>query len=251
MAYLQKISLILGFALACSWTNADNAVQTYQTLQQLQNNLRDAYIYALIVDVDSRAHDQRNSKLDAIKVLAKTLYQAEFIDKEQGQELDLRIRLYLRSARNEANTYDERLGSRTFNNGYSAYSEGIEQIKLIMTHLEQGHKIPRNIKTSYVLLNYIAMSVEIHSERVIKTERFESLSQASIDIMCDKINHQLSALKSLPSEKTMVKRAMSKWSIIKTPVCNLDKTSAPYTVVYYGGLMIDILQGVDGEVKGA
>ncbi len=242
MAFLQKNIVIFTMLLVSSWSNALTSLETYQGLQSLRSSLSDAYVYALIVDVDSRAHAQRNIKLDKIAAIAKTLSEKGFFNKEEGQELALRIRLYLRSARNEANTYDERLGSRTLNNGYGAYSESVGQIKLMMSALEQSHNIPRNVKISYVLLNFIAMSIEIHSERVINSGRFEGMSQASLDTMCDKIERKLSALKGIPNTRATVKKAMSKWAMIKKPVCNLDKTSAPYTVVYYGGMMIGILQ---------
>ena len=77
---------------------------------------------------------------------------------------------------------------------------------------------------------------------MIKTERFENVTQASMDTMCHKINQQLADLDKQSLTKTMSKKARSKWSFIKSPICNLEKTSAPYIVIFYGNKMINILQ---------
>ena len=223
-------------------SQASSKLDTYHELQNLKSDVRAAYVYALIVDKDARAHPKRNEKIERIESVLNKVDNLDHLEKPHKDALSTGMRVYLRSAKNEAATFDERLGSRTFSNGYSAYSELIEQIYAPIQSIEQAEKIPKQSIEVFTLMDKIAEAIELHGERTIKTERVETLTQTNLTKMCAIIEQRLKDIGKYSDAQSTVKQASMKWSFIKTPICKLNKTSAPYTITHYGSLMSDILK---------
>ena len=92
----------------------------------------------------------------------------------------------------------------------------------------------------------ILNSVEVHSERAVKTQRSDTFSQPMLNSMCSEVQSGLDTLAELNGTGNVVKRASMKWSFIKTPACQKTKTNTPYTIIYYGELMVAELQEFAG-----
>lgn len=238
-----RISYCLALLLACSsGVQAAPLLDTYHELQNLKSDVRAAYIYALIVDEDARAHPQRNERIEKIDRILNKIDNLDHLEKSHKEALSMGMRVYLRSAKNEAATFDERLGSRTFSNGYSAYSELIENIYAPIQAIEFEAKIPESSVEVFTLLDTIAEAIELHGERTIKTERVENLTQINLNKMCSTIEQGLKDIGKYPDAKDTLRKAKLKWGFIKTPICKLNKTTAPYTVTHYGSQMAEILK---------
>lgn len=238
-----KITAVYLLLLAFSAVSqASSKIDTYHDLQNLKSDVRAAYVYALVVDKDGRAHPKRNERIEKIDNLLNKIDNLENLESNHKEALSMGMRVYLRSAKNEAATYDVNLGSRTFSNGYSAYSELIEQIYAPIQSIQLSSNIPKKTLETFTLLDKIAEAIELHGERTIKTERVENLTQGELNKMCSTIEQKLKKMGKYSDARAMVKEASMKWSFIKTPICNLNKTSAPYTITHYGSLMADILK---------
>ena len=242
MGRLHKIFLILTITMLTAVTHALTPTQAYEDLHTLKLSVNSAYVFSLIVDVDARAHLKRNARLEEIEKLAKTIDNIGQLTDQQRTELSTRIHVYLRSAKGEAATYDINLGSRTASNGFVAYSELVEQINISMDAIKQQAQIPAHALKTFSLMDSIIDSVEVHSERALKTLRADKFSQQALNVMCGEVQTGLDSLSELENSKAVVKRASLKWSFIKAPACQKDKTNAPFTIVYYGELIVRELQ---------
>lgn len=239
---IKNICLIISLISLAVSAHSSTKLDTYHELQNLKSDVRAAYIYALIVDKDARAHAKRNERIKRIDDLLEKIDNLENLEPRHKEALSLSMRVYLRSAKNEAATYDINLGSRTFSNGYSAYSELIEHIYAPIQLIQLDTNIPKKSVEVFTLLDKIAAAIELHGERIIKTERVKDLTQDNLNIMCDDIETQLKNIRHYKDAHSTVKQASLKWSFIKNPICNLDKTSAPFTITHYGALMANILK---------
>jgi hypothetical protein len=242
MDFLNKgLSLCLALCAFSATSHATSDIETYQDLQNLKTDVRAAYVNALIVDKDSRAHPERIQRIENIEQALNRIVTREQLDPNHRGELTMAIRVYLRSAKNEASTYDVILGSRTLSNGYSAYSELIEKIYSPIQSLEVTANVQKKSLNTFKLIDNISQAVEIHGERTIKTERVENLTQTDLNKMCASIEEGLNTLSHYTDARSTVKKATLKWSYIKTPLCQINKTSAPYTITHYGSWVIDTL----------
>ena len=239
---LKNAGIFIGLLLASTLTNASSNLNTYHELQNLKSDVRAAYVFSLIVDKDARAHPKRNNRIAKIDSLLEKIDNLEGLDELHRKALSMSMRVYLRSAKNEAATFDINLGSRTFSNGYSAYSELIEQIYAPIQTIQLESEIPKKTIEVFTLLDKVAAAIELHGERIIKTQRSKNMSQAELSQMCMSIKKGFENLSKYKDAKSTIKKASLKWSFIKTPICNLDKTSAPYTITHYGSLLADILK---------
>jgi DNA-binding Xre family transcriptional regulator len=239
---VKKLALCLALFIPSAFSSASLPTDTYEDLQNLKSNVRAAYVNALIVDKDSRAHAKRVAFINKIDATLDKIENLTELSQKHRKELSRSLSIYLRSAKNEANTYDINLGSRTFSNGYSAYSELIEHIYAPIQTIEVSENIPKKSIQIYALLDHIAEAVEIHGERIIKTKRVAKLTQTNLDAMCATIESGLEDIAKYPDSKSVINKASLKWGFIKAPICNLDQTSAPYTITHYGFLLTDILR---------
>ena len=239
---LKNTALYLFIFAFSAVSQASSKIDTYHDLQNLKSDVRAAYVYSLIVDKDGRAHPKRNERIEKIDNLLNKIDNLENLEDNHKKALSMGMRVYLRSAKNEAATYDVNLGSRTFSNGYSAYSELIEQIYAPIQSIQISTDIPKKTIEVFTLLDKIAEAIELHGERTIKTERIENLTQGDLNKICSSIEKNLKNIGRYSDARAMVKKASMKWSFIKSPVCKLNKTSAPYTITHYGSLMADILK---------
>jgi len=246
MERLHKIIFTLAITMVATVCHALTPAQAYEELHALKLSVKSAYVFALIVDMDARAHLKRNERLKEIENLSKTLENLEQLNGDQRKELTTRTHVYLRSAKGEAATYDINLGSRTASNGFVAYSELIEQIDISMDAINQQVQISEQALKTFNLMEKILNSVEVHSERAVKTQRSDTFSQPMLNSMCSEVQSGLDTLAELKGAGNVVKRASMKWSFIKTPACQKTKTNAPYTIIYYGELMVSELQEFAG-----
>jgi hypothetical protein len=243
MDFLFKgLSLYLVLIALSATSHANSDMETYQDLQSLKTDVRAAYVNALIVDKDSRAHPERIQRLENIEIALAKIDTLKQLEPSQRSDLSVAIRVYLRSAKNEAATYDVNLGSRTLSNGYSAYSELIEKIYSPIQTLEMTTRVQKKSLSTFQLMDEISQAVELHGERTIKTERAENLTQTDLNKICTSIERGLNTLSQYSDAKSTLKKATLKWSFIKTPICQLSKTSAPYTITHYGSWVIDTLK---------
>jgi len=242
MEGLHKIFFTLAITLVATVSHALTPTQAYEELHALKLSVKSAYVFALIVDMDARAHVKRNERLKEIETSAKTLENLEQLKSDQLKELTTRTHVYLRSAKGEAATYDINLGSRTVSNGFVAYSELIEQIDISMDAIKQQAQISEQALKTFNLMEKILNSVEVHSERAVKTQRSDAISQPMLNTMCSEVQSGLDTLAEIKGANTVVKKASMKWSFIKTPACQKAKTNAPYTIIYYGELLVAELQ---------
>lgn len=235
------ITLIVLFGLHIS-AQASTQLDTYHDLQNLKSDVRAAYVYALIVDKDGRAHSKRNNRIDHIESVLHKIDNLEHLEKSHKDALSMAIRVYLRSAKNEAATYDVNLGSRTLSNGYSAYSELIEKIYAPIQTIQASSAISKKSIQVFTLLDKVAEAIEIHGERLIKTERSKTLTQSDLNTLCRNIEKNLKKVSNYPDAKSISRKITLKWQFIKTPVCQLNKTSAPFTITHYGTQLSDTLK---------
>jgi hypothetical protein len=240
--FVKQLALCLVLFMPSAFCSASLPTDTYDDLQNLKYNVRGAYVNALIVDKDSRAHAKRVVFINKLDATLVKIENSTELDPKHRKELSASLRIYLRSAKNAADTYDINLGSSTINNGYTAYSELIEHIYAPIQTIEASESIPKKTIQILTLLDHIAEAVEIHGERIIKTKRVAKLTQASLDAMCATIESGLKDIAKYPDSKSVFNKASLKWGFIKAPICNLDRTSAPYTITHYGFLLTDILR---------
>jgi hypothetical protein len=239
---LRNICLYLLVILFSASSQASSKADTYHELQNLKSDVRAAYAYALIVDKDGRAHSKRNDRINKIEKLLSKIDNLDHLGKNHKKTLSMAMRVYLRSAQNEAATYDVNLGSRTLSNGYSAYSELIEQIYASIQSIRLDSMIPTKTIDTFTLLDKIAEAIELHGERIIKTERVEQLTQNDLSNICSSIDQSFKKIAKYPDAQRTIKKASLKLGFIKSPICHLNKTSAPYTITHYGSLIADILK---------
>ncbi len=238
----SRTLIFLSLTLFSILGHGATSFKAYENLQDLKLSVKSAYMFSLIVDADARAHLKRNARLAEIERSAKDIADITELNTSQHQELKTRIHVYLRSAKGEAATYDVNLGSRTASNGYVAYSELIEQIDASMQSIKQQSPIPLKYLATTKLVNNIVTSIEIHSERALKTLRAEQFSQDVLAKVCSNVQTGIAGLSKFEASNVVMKKTNLKWSFIKTPACVQDKTNAPFSVIYYGELMVKELQ---------
>lgn len=221
-------------------------LEGFHQLQKLKINVRNSYAFSLIIDHDLRSGDEMQRNLNQVTSLTRQVIESKHLDQQAGLELAHSIKQFSDSSKMPTIQYFQSSGTGTVSKGYLIYTNVIEKINSAMQALSTTQSIPLRTLRAFETIDIIMASIEMHAERALASSRSELFTKEFINQTCDAVRAELSDLVGVKSDlKTRVK-VKRHWQFIEERVCAPLNAKAPFSIVFFGGLMVKGLEDTYG-----
>ncbi|MGR6874295.1 hypothetical protein ACU6U9_18785 [Pseudomonas sp. HK3] len=235
-----KTILIFGFFLAAnsSLSYEKNSLEVVYQLQKLKIKVRNTYAYSLIVDHDLRAHDQMVLNLDHVLTLTQQLIKSKQIESMLGVELMASVNAFSQSSSMPTIQYFQSSGTGTTSKGYEIYFDLVQKIDRAISTSTSIQKMDASTSNAFEVIDIVMASIEMHAERALASSRSELFSEAFIARACDEVRHKLLDMAQVKHDSASYAKIKRHWTFIEKKICNPLNAKAPFSIVYFGGLMV-------------
>ena len=213
-------------------------LEEFHQLQKLKINVRNSYAYSLIIDHDLRSRDEMQININQVSKLASQIIDSKLLERQAALDLSDSITQFLHSSKMPTIQYFQSSGTGTASKGYLIYSNLMEKINVAMKVRVATNSIPLSTIAAFETIDIIMSSIEMHAERALASSRSELFAKEFISQTCDAVNRELAELIEIGSDLKARVKIKRHWQFIEERVCSPLNAKAPFSIVFFGGLMV-------------
>jgi hypothetical protein len=217
-------------------------LEEFYQLQKLKINVRNAYAYSLIIDHDLRSRDEMQVNLNHVSRLTRQIIDSKLLEEQAALELVESIEKFSHSSKMPTIQYFQSSGTGTASKGYLIYTNLMEKINLAMKVHVATRSIPLSTIRAFDTIDIMMSSIEMHAERALASSRSELFTKEFITQTCNAVNRELSELIKTGSDLKARVKIKRHWQFIEESVCTPLNARAPFSIVFFGSLMIKGLE---------